>query len=118
MTAITLDTQLTDIGFDDAILIPCTLIDESVVGVGWGVAWDQVLRAAAVGDCDGTVRDLRALLYGDAWEQGMIEVAGWTGDHEGYDVGDYFRDGRYLGPDMHGVEPAFRPAVPPCIVRT
>lgn len=38
---------------------------------------------------------------------------GWTeGDgsgHEGYQVADYFdRNGRYLGPDCHGVEPTFR----------
>jgi hypothetical protein len=38
-------------------------------------------------------------------------VIGWTeGDgsgHDGYHVADYFRDGRYLGPDEHGIEPIF-----------
>jgi hypothetical protein len=38
-------------------------------------------------------------------------VIGWTeGDgsgHDGYNVADYFRDGRYLGPDEHGIEPIF-----------
>lgn len=33
---------------------------------------------------------------------------GWTGEADGYNVADYFdADGRYLGPDEHGVEPMF-----------
>lgn len=39
------------------------------------------------------------------------KAIGWTpGDgsgHEGYNVADYFRDGKYLGPDEHGIEPVF-----------
>ena len=40
-------------------------------------------------------------------------LVGWTeGDgsgHEGYQPEDYFDDGRYLGPDHHGIEPIFDP---------
>jgi hypothetical protein len=44
----------------------------------------------------------------------MCEMCiGWTeGDgtgHEGYNVADYFDpEGRYRGPDEHGIEPIFR----------
>jgi hypothetical protein len=38
-------------------------------------------------------------------------MTGWTtGDgtgSEGYNVADYFRDGKYLGADEHGIEPIF-----------
>ena len=43
----------------------------------------------------------------------MTQVIGWTKNGveieapEGINVADYFRDGRYLGPDENGVEPIF-----------
>lgn len=41
----------------------------------------------------------------------LPKVIGWTiGDgsgHEGYNVSDYFKGGKYLGPDSHGIEPIF-----------
>jgi hypothetical protein len=40
-----------------------------------------------------------------------LEFTGWHNptnqDITGYQVGDYFEDGRYLGPDKFGVEPEF-----------
>jgi len=40
-----------------------------------------------------------------------LTLVGWTeGDgsgHEGYQYLDYFRDGVYVGPDAHGIEPVF-----------
>lgn len=44
----------------------------------------------------------------------LVVPTGWTGDHAGYNIADYFpgsldgyaRSGaKYLGPDSHGVEP-------------
>src|SRR5690348_8034774 len=38
-----------------------------------------------------------------------LRCTGWTeGDgtgHSGYNVADYFADGKYQGPDAHGIEP-------------
>jgi cytolysin (calcineurin-like family phosphatase) len=55
---------------------------------------------------------------GPAWrtetESGALEFRGWTAEDkrnatpdvvEGYNVSDYFRSGRYLGPDQYGVYP-------------
>ena len=50
------------------------------------------------------------LKKGDSYSSGLRHV-GWTrGDdsgHEGYDLWDYFSGDKYLGPDMHGIEPVF-----------
>lgn len=55
------------------------------------------------------------LTAGQPYDLASLTCAGWTdGDgsgHEGYHVEDYFRNGVYLGPDEHGIEPTFeRPA--------
>jgi hypothetical protein len=46
-----------------------------------------------------------------AEEEHARRCVGWTkGDGsstEGYNAADYFRDGVYLGPDEHGIEPIF-----------
>ena len=39
-----------------------------------------------------------------------VELAGWAGDDTGLHVGDYFRDGKYLGPDPDGTEPIWKDA--------
>lgn len=54
---ITLETLLADVAFDDAGSISEDLISTAVAGEDWGMAWDHILRA------DGTVRDLRDMLY-------------------------------------------------------
>ena len=48
----------------------------------------------------------------DAHQPANRQLVGWTkGDgsgHEGYAVEHYYDDeGRYLGPDSHGIEPIF-----------
>lgn len=52
------------------------------------------------------------LLVGKTYDPEQLELLGWTeGDgsgSEGYSYLDYFdADGRYLGPDAHGIEPLF-----------
>lgn len=54
-TEITLDTNLSDIGWDDADRIGDDLIDVAVVGDEWGLAWDRLTRDGQ----DATVRELR-----------------------------------------------------------
>ncbi len=57
-TTITLDTPLADVAYDDAAdSIGEDLISTAVAGDDWGMAWDRVVRA------DGTVNDLRNMLY-------------------------------------------------------
>jgi hypothetical protein len=50
-----------------------------------------------------------ALVKGEHYDVSCLTFTGWTfGDgtgHDGYRVEDYFRDGIYLGPDDHGIEP-------------
>lgn len=50
------------------------------------------------------------LTEGQVYDVSTLELIDWTeGDGtgtEGYDCWNYFdRDGRYLGPDIHGIEP-------------
>ena len=61
------------------------------------------------------------LTKGQKYNVETLEFAGWTGNDaiydesgnrnpgmDGYNVSDYFdADGRYLGPDIYGVEPTF-----------
>lgn len=51
------------------------------------------------------------LTLGQRNDATALQCIGWTeGDgtgHEGYQWQDYFRDGVYLGPDEHGIEPRF-----------
>jgi hypothetical protein len=51
------------------------------------------------------------LITGAKYDTTTLTLTGWTdGDgsgSDGYHVGDYFRDGVYLGPDQHGIEPEF-----------
>ena len=49
------------------------------------------------------------LITGAKYDTTTLTLTGWTGDADtdGYHVGDYFRDGVYLGPDDDGVEPEF-----------
>ena len=53
----------------------------------------------------------RKLTFGETYDLDTLELTGWTaGDgtgNEGYSCWDYFCDGRYLGPDEHGIEPLF-----------
>lgn len=55
------------------------------------------------------------LTKGESYDLDTLIPTGWTeGDgtgHEGYHVADYFRDGVYLGPDEHGIEPEFESAI-------
>jgi hypothetical protein len=66
------------------------------------IYWDT----AAVGD-EGTA-------YRDGEESGALEFTGWGGEADGseddtYHVSNYFgADGKYLGPDKHGVYPQFQ----------
>jgi hypothetical protein len=57
------------------------------------------------------------LITGHTYDNAGLELVGWAHDvyDEGYDCWAYFdADGRYLGPDQHGVEPLFAPAsLPP-----
>ncbi len=55
--AITLDTPLADVSYDDAGSIGEHLISTAIAGDDWGMAWDRVQRAG------GTVGDLRNMLY-------------------------------------------------------
>jgi len=54
---VTLDTRLETIDWDDAAVIGDDLIDTDLVGDVWGEEWESVCRD------DGTVRDLRDLLF-------------------------------------------------------
>lgn len=51
--------------------------------------------------------------YRDGGDSGALEFCGWAGSVDGseddtYSVGNYFgADGKYLGPDQHGVYPIF-----------
>ncbi len=49
------------------------------------------------------------LTKGNRYELSTLTVDDWTlGDGTGtlgYNIADYFRDGRYLGADEHGIEP-------------
>jgi hypothetical protein len=59
------------------------------------------------------------LTEGQTYDVASLRFTGWTGPGvyddqgnrnpglDGYSVADYFRDGVYLGPDQHGVEPTF-----------
>jgi len=61
------------------------------------------------------------LQQGKVYDIKALKFTGWTGNEsiyddqgnrnpgmDGYNVADYFDDnGRYLGPDIHGVEPTF-----------
>ena len=57
------------------------------------------------------------LQKGKSYRISGLRHVGWTrGDdsgHDGYDPWDYFsgnkysEDGKYLGPDIHGIEPVF-----------
>lgn len=62
----------------------------------------------------------RKLVTGDTYDVASLEFLGWAGNDaiydeagnrnpgmDGYSVADYFDNGRYLGPDIHGVEPLF-----------
>jgi len=52
--------------------------------------------------------------YRDGDESGALEFEGWNGDIDGtendtYHVSNYFgADGKYLGPDRHGIYPEFK----------
>jgi hypothetical protein len=63
-------------------------------------------------DRDRALRGPKKLQIGRRYDVTKLMVSGWTeGDgtgHQGYHVEDYFtRDGAYLGPDQHGIEPLF-----------
>ena len=52
------------------------------------------------------------LTIGETYDRAELTLTGWTeGDGagtEGYAAECYFdADGRYLGPDVHGIEPVF-----------
>ena len=52
------------------------------------------------------------LTEGERYDTGQLVLAGWThGDgsgHESYSYWDFFdAEGRYLGPDVCGIEPLF-----------
>ena len=51
------------------------------------------------------------LIVGRVYDPQRLRLFGWTkGDgsgHKGYSVKRYFADGRYKGPDQHGIEPIF-----------
>lgn len=53
------------------------------------------------------------LVKGKKYDVSILSCIGWTdGDgtgHDGYDCWAYFRDGVYLGPDKHGIEPIMEP---------
>ena len=53
---------------------------------------------------------------GRRYDIDLIDFVGWTvGDysgHEGYRFEDFFKDGVYLGPDRHGIEPIVCMLVP------
>ncbi len=63
--------------------------------------------------------DCVTLLDGEIYDWTTLELVGWcnaswmlTDDCVGYFVGDYFRDGKYLGPDEFGIFPVFaRPSL-------
>lgn len=67
----------------------------------------------------GHVGQKRILEKGKKYDENKLKFTGWAGpgvyDSQGhrnpgidaYNVSDYFRNGVYLGPDMHGVEPTF-----------
>ncbi len=61
--AITINTPLADIAYDDATgSIGEDLISTAIAGDDWGGAWDRVARTA------GTVADLRDELYSAFWD--------------------------------------------------
>ena len=51
------------------------------------------------------------LTVGQTYDLDTLSFAGWTdGDGTGtggYSCWDYFREGKYLGADEHGIEPLF-----------
>lgn len=53
----------------------------------------------------------KTLTIGQKYDIQTLHCVGWTGPElyviSGYHVEDYFRDGVYLGPDKHGIEPQF-----------
>lgn len=60
---------------------------------------------------------LNQLVPGEKYDTDALDFLTWTsGDGtstEGYSCWDYFDDeGRYLGPDEHGIEPLFADATP------
>ena len=79
---------------------------------------DRINQAASGGHIDGVVIywDTAAVgdegaAYRDGDESGSLDFTGWAGATEGleestYHMSDYFgADGKYLGPDQHGVYP-------------
>ncbi len=58
---------------------------------------------------DTTTTAAHILTAGTRYDVEHLTLLGWTdGDgsgHEGYHLFAYFRDGVYLGPDPHGIEP-------------
>lgn len=57
------------------------------------------------------------LIKGQRYNLDQLQFTGWTeGDrsgHDGYHLENYFlRDGEYLGPDCHGIEPVFEDSTP------
>lgn len=59
-----------------------------------------------------TMTTATKLENGKQYDVTALVFAGWTGGdgsgHDGYNWRDYFGpDGRYLGPDQHGIEPLF-----------
>ena len=49
-----------------------------------------------------------AYRYRDGSDSGSLEFIRWSEPAEGYELENYFDgDGRYLGPDQHGVYPVF-----------
>ena len=72
-----------------------------------------------------TIPETGKLTAGEHYDQGLLQCVGWDGPAEllydasgnrnpgldGYSCWDYFdSESRYLGPDMHGVEPLFSAA--------
>ena len=60
----------------------------------------------------GEEHKMGTLTIGTKYDLSTLRWDGWTeGDgsgHEGYNAWDYFdREGRYAGPDSHGIEPIF-----------
>jgi len=51
------------------------------------------------------------LTKGQKYDLSSLSLSGWTEGngtgHDGYNFSDYFRNGVYQGPDMHGIEPLF-----------
>ena len=49
-----------------------------------------------------------AYRYRDGSDSGALEFVRWSEPVEGYELAHYFvNDGRYSGPDQHGVYPIF-----------